>query len=180
MDELPEAMSLEAIQERLVAAAGRAALEVFDQRVMLDLSSLERTLLLSVAPVEWVKKDERRAEVAVAFTALHAALAADPERAYEEEDAELAIDVEYCLLGPEHELPLAALEASMKPLVEKVNAALGGEPRPVYYTVATDYAGSARAVEAKVLDGHVTSVLDTGLDLGFVEGVARALRAIGE
>jgi hypothetical protein len=105
-------------------------------------------------------------------------MATEPERKLGEEDAILEIDIEYVLLGAE--VPLAQLEAHVRPLVDRLNRALGGEPRKVYYTVATDYAGAAHAVEAKVLDLHATSVLEDEFDGSFLDVVAKALLSLKE
>jgi len=170
------AVSFDELQANLLAAAAAARLEIWNVQVLQNLITLDRLLSFSVAPSRWKKPYEHRAEIATSYRAVHALMANEPERKFEEEDVILEIDIEYVLLGAE--VPLAGLEERVKPLVKKINDTLGGEPRNVYYTIATDYAGSARAVEAKVLAVHATSILEAELDASFLDGVGNALRAL--
>jgi hypothetical protein len=170
------ALSFEDLQANLLAAAAGARLEIWNVQVLQNLITFDRLLSFSVAPSAWKEPYPHHAEIATSYRAVHALMAQEPERKLLAEDAQLDIDVEYVLLG--EEVALASLEERVRPLVEKINAALGGEPRSVYYTVATDYAGSDRAVEAKVLATHETSVLEDDFDGSFLDGVARALKAL--
>ncbi len=171
-------LAFDELQANLLAAAAAARLEIWNVQATQHLQTFDRHLSFSVAPMKWKEPFSHRAEVALVYRAIHALMANEPERKYGEEDALLEVDVEYVLLGSE--VPLAKLEEHVKPLVSKINAALGGEPRKVYYTVATDYAGSTHAVEAKVVEVHATSVLETEFDGSFLDGVAKALRALKE
>ena len=173
-----KALAFEDLQASLLGAAAGARLEIWNVQTTQHLQTFDRHLSFSVAPMKWEEPYAHHAEVALVYRAIHALMANEPERTYGEEDALLEVDVEYVLLGAE--VPLAKLEEHVKPLVGKINACLGGEPRKVYFTVATDYAGSTHAVEAKVLELHATSVLEDEFDGSFLEGVAKALRALVE
>ena len=170
------ALSFDDLQANLLAAAAAARLEIWNVQVLQNLTTFDRVLTFSVAPSAWTEPYPHHAEVATCYRAVHALMANEPERKLAAEDAWLELDVEYVLLG--EEVALASLEERVRPLVERINAALGGEPRSVYYTVATDYAGSSRAVEAKVLANHETSIVEGDFDGSFLDGVARALRAL--
>lgn len=170
------ALSFEDLQAHILAAAAGARLEIWNVQALQNLVTFDRLLSFSVAPSSWKEPYDHHAEIATSYRAIHAVMANEPERKHEEEDALLEIDIEYVLLGKE--VALVDLEARVKPLVASLNAALGGEPRNVYYTVSTDYAGSNRAVEAKILDAHATSILEGEFDGSFLDAVARALRAL--
>jgi hypothetical protein len=171
-----KALSYDDLQANLLAAAAAARLEIWNVQALQNLHTFDRLLSFSVAPAEWKEPYSHHAEVATCYRAVHALMSNEPERRYGDEDALLEVDVEYVLLGAE--VPLAKLEECVKPLVVKINATLGGEPRKVHYGVATDYAGSAHAVEAKVVELHATSILEDEFDGGFLQGVARALRGL--
>lgn len=173
-----KALPFDELQANLLAAAAGARLEIWNVQVLQNLITFDRLLSFSVAPMKWKEPYEHHAEVATCYRAVHALMANEPERQYGEEDALLEVDVEYVLLGSE--VKLATLEERVKPLVAKINATLGGEPRKVYYEVATDYAGSAHAVTAKVVEVHATSILEDEFDGGFLEDVAKALRSLME
>jgi hypothetical protein len=173
---MAKALAFDELQQNLLAAAAAARLEIWNVQVLQNLITFDRLLSFSVAPSKWEEPYEHRAEIATCYRSVHALMANEPERTFEEGDALLEVDIEYVLLGTE--VSLDNLESRVRPLVAKINKTLGGEPRKVYYTVATDYAGSTHAVEAKVLDLHATSVLEDELDATFLDGVGRALRSL--
>ena len=167
-------LSFDEVKTRLLAAARGAGLSPFDERSLLDLDRLDRTFGFSVVPLAEADGEDpaRHAEVTVHYPASYASLD-EPE-----EELDLEIDVEYSLV-PEEGVELARLEAVSRPLLETLNATLGGTPRPIYYTVATDYRGGDRAVKARVLDLVVTSALEEDFDATFLGLVARALERLG-
>jgi hypothetical protein len=172
---MAKALSYDDFQAHLLAAAAGARLEIWNVQVLQSLVDLGRILSFSVAPSAWTAPYPRRADVAVDYRAIHALRASEPDRHFEPDDARIEIDIEYVLLVSE--IALSELEASVRPLVAKLGQALG-KPQKVYYTVATDYGGTAHAVEAKVLATHETSVLEDAFDGGFFDEVARGLRSL--
>ncbi|HZV00047.1 MAG TPA: hypothetical protein VFF73_25245 [Planctomycetota bacterium] len=174
---MAKALSYDDFQAHLLAAAAGARLEIWNVQVLQSLVDLGRILSFSVAPSAWSEPYPRRADIAVEYRAVHSLMASEPERHFEPNDAQIEIDVEYVLLVSE--VALAELEATVRPLVTKLGQALG-KPQKVYYTVATDYAGTAHAVEAKVLATHGTKILEDAFDGGFFDEVARGLRSLQE
>ncbi len=95
------------------------------------------------------------------------------------EEGELVTLVEVLYYVLPEGIALADLEDAVRPKVDLVNSLLGGDPRPVHYTVSANYAtGEATAMEVRVLASYELSLLVEDLDLGFMEDVARILPAI--
>jgi hypothetical protein len=163
METKVRALTFDEIKERILATATKLGLVAYAVEVLLNLGSLERTLKFCLVPKAWKGPlHHHHARVEVYYHASQAALANDPEALAEEADLppdedkeverELEVQVEYHLVGPASQVSLSDMEAHVKPRMVALNRALGGEPRQVYYTVATDYEERNVAVRAQITD----------------------------
>ncbi len=160
------------VRRSLREEAKEAKLRIEGERVLLDLDSLDRTLTLDVVPSEWDEGALPRAGISLVYRPSH-------QMPVESDDEVVEIDVEYVLVASESGVPLSELEARVRPHVENLHGVLGGDPLEVYYTVATDYKGTSRAVEAKVVDVVEAQLDPEKVFSACLEVVASGLRAIG-
>ena len=178
------ALTFDALKTRLLAAAEEAGLESYAETALLDLGTLDRTLTFGLVAKGWKPPYHRHAQVKVYYEVSHAALADLGDEAGDEPDdmdVEVEVEIAYVLAGVASKLAVKDLASYVEPLAAKVNEALGGQQRQVYYTVSSGHpeTGEAHVLEAKVEDLHIANVIEDEFDVSFFEGVAAALRAVG-
>jgi hypothetical protein len=182
---MSEALKFDDVRQEILDAAEGAGLHAYAERVLLDLSNLDRALELCLVLEGWEPPHEHHAAIKLDYSAKQTALADEgdePGEEADELDTLLEIEIAYQLVGPISRLPLKDLARHVEPLAAKINKALGGEPRQVYYTVSAGHpkTGEAHVFEAKVEDLHRTSVLSDDFDFAtLMEGIAVALKAVG-
>lgn len=174
-------LSFERIKSRILADAGDHGLAPYAVRTTVEQETLMRTLTFCAVPSGWAAPHHRHVQVELSVDATHMVASDDPEALTEEANenaAELEIQVTYQLLGASERVELRALEAHVQPLVQRINRTLGGEPRPVYYTVSTDYRERHFPVEAKVYDLYTLDLRPEGFETSFLAEIAVALGTI--